>query len=241
MSWTTHIESLTPFVITVIIVITMENDLLLSNDKAYKRLRQAIFENELPKGKFLSQRMLAKMADTSVVSVREALKKLEYEGLIESIPRWGVKIPIVTKKSLEESYIMREAIEVMAAYLISKSITSIKKEKVAILKNLAKQCDSMPSVGKKYAPQFYEKHMELHRFLISCTNNSLLLKEFDRLNLRQILFHSAKVTWAKRIENWEHWHRDLVEEILSGDPQRAQEAMHRHIQHGLRHDLENFE
>ena len=49
------------------------------------------------------------------------------------------------------------------------------------------------------------------------------------------------MTWAKRIENWEHWHRDLVEEILSGDPHRAQAAMHRHIQHGLRYDLENFE
>jgi len=219
----------------------MKNDLLLSNDKAYKRLQQAILENELPKGKFLSQRMLAKMAGTSVVSVREALKKLEYEGLIESIPRWGVRIPIVTKKSLKESYIMREAIEVMAAYLMSKSITSITKEKAAILKTLAKQCDSMPSVDKKYAPQFYEKHMELHRFLINCTNNSLLLKEFDRLNVRQILFQSAKVTWAKRIENWEHWHRDLVEEILSGDPQRAQEAMHRHIQHGFKYDLKNFE
>jgi len=226
------------FVITVIIVITMKNDLLLSNDKAYKRLQQAILENELPKGKFLSQRMLAKMTDTSVISVREALKKLEYEGLIESIPRWGVRIPIVTKESLKESYIMREAIEVMAVYLISKSIT---KEKAAILRNLAKQCDSMPSVDKKYASQFYEKHMKLHRFLINCTNNSLLLKEFDQLNVRQILFQSAKVTWTKRIENWKHWHRDLVEEILSGDPQRAQAAMHRHIQHGLRYDLENFE
>jgi len=65
----------------------MKNDLLLSNNKAYKRIQQAILENELPKDKFLSQRMLAKMTETSVISVREALKKLEYEGLIESIPR----------------------------------------------------------------------------------------------------------------------------------------------------------
>jgi len=99
----------------------MKNDLLLSNDKAHKRLQKAILENELPKGKFLSQRMLAKMTNTSVVSVREALKKLEYEGLIESIPRWGVRIPILTKEILKESYIMREAIEVMVAYLITKS------------------------------------------------------------------------------------------------------------------------
>jgi len=216
----------------------MKNDLLLSNEKAYKRLLTAVLENELPKGKFLSQRMLAKMTETSVVSVREALKKLEHEGLIESIPRWGVRIPIVTKEILKEAYIMREAIEVMAAYLISKSIT---KEKAAILRDLAKQCDSIHSNDKKYTSQFYGKHMELHYFLIKCTSNSLLLKEFVQLNVRQILFQSAKVTWAKRIENWEHWHRDLVEEILSGDPQRAQEAMHRHIQHGLRYDLENFE
>jgi len=80
----------------------MKNSLLLGNDKAYKILQRAIIENELPKGKFLSQRMLSKMTNTSVVSVREALKKLEYERLIESIPRWGgVEFRSKQKKALK--------------------------------------------------------------------------------------------------------------------------------------------
>jgi DNA-binding transcriptional MocR family regulator len=57
-------------------------------EKAYSILLSAIMENRLPRGEFLSQRKLADMTGASIISVREALKKLEHEGIVESIPRW---------------------------------------------------------------------------------------------------------------------------------------------------------
>ena len=80
----------------------------------------------------------------------------------------GGRIPIQIKESLKECYIMCEAIEVMAAYLITKNIT---KEKAAIIRDLAKQCDSIYSNDKKYTSQLYENRIKLHYFLIKCTNN----------------------------------------------------------------------
>jgi DNA-binding GntR family transcriptional regulator len=213
-------------------------DLLTNTEKAYKRLLEAILDNSLPKGVFLSQRKLSELAKTSVVTVREALKKLEYDGLIESIPRWGVRIPVETRQSLIERYRVREALEVMAAYLISRDID---REKSARLRALARDCDTLNPVDVNHADEFCKKHQALHMYLAECTGNTLLKKELERLNIRSIFYQSARRTWARRVRSWDYWHQDLIEEILSGDPERAQEAMHRHIEHGLKHDLAIFD
>ena len=213
-------------------------EILSSVDKAYKKILDEILGNRLPKNEFLSQRMLAELAETSVVSVREALKKLEYEGLIESVPRWGVRIPVETREILIERYQIREALEVMAAYLVSQHV---EQAQAAELRKLAKSCDSLTSVDENHAAEFSERHRRLHLYLAECSGNSLLKKELERLNIQHLLFQSAQRVWARRIQSWERWHSDLIEDILSGDPQKAQEAMHKHIQHGLKHNLEIFD
>jgi DNA-binding GntR family transcriptional regulator len=219
---------------------TMAEDLaaLSSADKAYNKLRKAILGNELPRQEFLSQRMLAELTETSVISVREALKKLEYEGLIESIPRWGVRIPIDTREALIERYTVREALEVMSAYLVSRHV---EPEQAATLRKLAEDCDSLMSVDEEHVPEFSTRHQQLHLYLAECSGSTLIKKELERLNIQALLFQSAKRVWARQVRNWERWHRNLIEDILSGDHQRAQEAMHNHIQHGLRYNLKVFE
>ena len=54
---------------------------------AYESLRELIVRGELPLGEFLSQRMLTSKVDSTMVNVRPALRQLENDGLIESIPR----------------------------------------------------------------------------------------------------------------------------------------------------------
>ena len=182
--------------------------------------------------------MLAELAETSVVSVREALKKLEYDGLIESVPRWGVRIPLETRETLIERYQVREALEVMAAYLI---VHHIEDAQVLELRTMAEACDSLTTLDEAHVEEFSQRHQTLHFYIAECSGNSLLKKELERLNMQNLFFQSAYRVWARKIQSWERWHRDLIEEILSGDPQRAQEAMHRHIQHGLKHHLAIFD
>jgi DNA-binding GntR family transcriptional regulator len=209
------------------------------SDKAYQRILSAIAQDKLPKGEFLSQRDLAGLAGTSVVSVREALKRLESEGLIEAVPRWGVRIPVETRKSLEERYRIREALEVMAAYLLCQRFNT---ETAQRLRDMATACDKIQERDMYHFEEFYERHHELHLAIAESTGVELLKKELERTQLRCLLFRSAEKTWTRRLkEEGERWHRDLIEAILSGDPALAQETMHRHIQFGLEHDLEVFE
>ena len=209
------------------------------SDKAYESILNAIAQGILPKGEFLSQRDLASLAGASVVSVREALKKLESEGLIEAVPRWGVRIPIETRESLAERYRVREALEVMAAYLLSQKFDAETAER---LREMAQACDEIQEKDSEHVEEFYERHHQLHQAIAESTGIGLLKRELGRMHLRCLLFQSAQETWTRRLEEeGERWHADLIEAILSGDPARAQEAMHRHVQFGLNHDLEIFD
>jgi DNA-binding GntR family transcriptional regulator len=215
------------------------SELQTVSEKAYESILDAIAQDRLPRGEFLSQRDLAARAGTSVVSVREALRKLESQGLIESVPRWGVRIPIETRKSVEERYQVREALEVMAAYLVSKRFDP---ETARRLREMAKACDEIQERDQYHVEEFYERHQQLHLTIAESTGIELLKKELERIQLRSLLFRSAQETWTRRLrEEGERWHRDLIEAILSGDPGTAQATMHRHIQFGLEHDLEVFD
>ena len=85
-----------------------------NEEMAYHLLRDLLLRGELPVGKFLSQRMLCERAGVAEVTVRPALRLLQNEGLIEYIPRWGVRVPVETEDSLRDRYFMREVLEVAA-------------------------------------------------------------------------------------------------------------------------------
>lgn len=209
-----------------------------SSEKAYQVILQAILDGKLPKGEFLSQRMLASLADTSIISVREALKQLEHEHLLESIPKWGVRIPLETRERIQELYGVREALEVMVAYLLCRTNDPVLNEEIF---QKAEECDLITTDKVENVKIFAQKHRELHLLMAERTGNKLLKMEIERLGLRSLLYQSAKSTWASEVDDWQYWHRNLVTEIFSQDPDRAQAAMHKHIQHGLYHDLRMFD
>jgi len=209
-----------------------------SSEKAYRNILEAILDNRLQIGVFLSQRKLAEIAGTSIISAREALKQLQHEYYLEHVPRWGYRIPLETRGLIIERYALREAIEVMVAYILS----GLEDRSFAPeLSRRAEECDLIRTDDTDSITRFAKKHRELHLYMAECTGNQLLYRELERLGLRSLLNQSAKLTWAQEVDNWERWHRNLIDEILSGDPCRAQEAVHKHIQHGLYHDLKKFD
>jgi len=216
----------------------MLNETITSSEKAYRKLLEAILENKLERGEFISQRKLAVIAETSIVSVREALKRLEHEYLIEFIPKWGVRIPIETRERIIELYAVREALEVMTSYLLAQHID--KKDADSLWK-AAEACDLFVTEKFSDLEGFSEMHRKFHLLLANSTKNHLLKSELKRLRVRSLIFQSKKADWHKDLVNPEWWHRHLVEEILSGDVNRAQEAMHIHVQHGLQYDLKLFD
>lgn len=91
-----------------------------SCEKAHRNILEAILDNRLQVGVFLSQRKLAEIAGMSIISAREALKQLQHEYYLEHVPRWGYRIPLETRNLIIERSALREAIEVMVAYILAR-------------------------------------------------------------------------------------------------------------------------
>ncbi|MEZ4671722.1 MAG: GntR family transcriptional regulator [Anaerolineae bacterium] len=90
---------------------------------AQERIRDAILEGILRPGTRIDQNQLAKDLNTSLVPVREALKKLEGEGFVQIIPRRGAFITETSTKDMEDLYFARSILEGQAGYHAAPNLT----------------------------------------------------------------------------------------------------------------------
>lgn len=91
----------------------------------YKQLRKKIFEKSLVSGQRLPEVAIAKELQVSRTPVREALRRLENEGLVQIIPGWGACLASPTKQEIIDTYEVRETLEIMAVRKAAKIITPL--------------------------------------------------------------------------------------------------------------------
>lgn len=202
---------------------------------AYDKLKTMILGGELPQNTFLSQRMLANSAGTTTNTVRSALRRLEKDGLIESIPRWGVRIPIETEESIRQRYEVREILEEGAIRL---AMNRIRPDDAKRLLELARIVDESTAASPPDAATFAEKHAELHVTIIELSGNKLLAEAYERVNIRSQMLHNANRAWFRILQQGPRHHQSFIEKLLESDEDTAARLVREHVKDGLRHELE---
>jgi DNA-binding GntR family transcriptional regulator len=203
--------------------------------KAYKILKNLVISGDLPSDEFLSQRMLAKKVNGSVISVRGALRRLENDGLIESVPRWGVRIPVETEQTIRDRYFVRELLEAGA---VERIVAAGDPGDAQVIRQAAAACDQMTVPDSELIPVFAEKHLGFHTCIAQRSRSPLLVRFMERLNMKSMMLVNARRGWARGFERSTTHHMDLADEILSGDRQRARDAIILHVRNGLKAELE---
>jgi DNA-binding GntR family transcriptional regulator len=211
----------------------MNNSPKTDEEIAYERLRNLIISGELPINEFLSQRKLSEQVGSAVVTVRAALRSLESEGLIENIPRWGVRIPEETEEVLRDRYFMREVLEVAAMRRI---LNQNNPEHLKVLVDMAERCDQVESEEPTNMELFSKVHYDFHRAIAELSGSPLLLEALDRIHLRTLMLYNAHRGWGRGRDRVTHV--ALMHEIMNGDWQHIKETMRHHIRRGLQHELE---
>ena len=209
--------------------------MLTCEEKTYERLKQLILTGKLPKGEFLPQRGLAQQVGATIVTLRSALRLLGNDGLIENIPKWGVRIPIDTIKSVTDRYYVRELLEVGAAEKLLGNPTGAMQDELI---GLAKECDRMvPDSAESYR-DFAEKHIRLHLRMAELSGNQLLVQTLTRLNFRSMMLSNARNAWMIQLEYLQNAHHEnFIRELFSLPRAEALNTVHTHIQRGLRMEL----
>jgi len=201
-----------------------------SEEITYDRIKQLILDNHFPQGEFLSQRKLAAEVGATIVTLRSSLRLLENDGLIENVPKWGVRVPVETEASLKDRYYFREILEIGAVRKIREE-NPFKAREILLLK--AKICDELWPNTENSAQAFAQAHMELHLAVADLSGNQYLSTELRRINFRSMMLSNAKSGWEiyHQIEIPDY-HCDFIRRLFDGTTAEAETAVSEHIRRG---------
>jgi len=193
------------------------------SDQAYFRIRELIVTLELPPGSLVSERELQARVGVGRTPVREALRALARERLIEVYPRRGIFVADVHVRDLAGLSEVRATLESHAARLAAQRATDTDRaETEALLAELE-------HAGGDGERTLIDLDQRVHRHVYRCAHNPFLeatLNEYYVLTLRIWFLALERVA---RLEDAVLEHRGILEAIHDGDPERAEQAMRRHV------------
>ncbi len=202
-------------------------------DVVFNTLRQAILRGELKPGERLMEIQLANKLGVSRTPIREAIRKLELEGLVLMIPRRGAEVAEITEKSLRDVLEVREALEVLAVQLACDKITA---EKIEELKIAGKQFELV--LRKKDVTKIAEADVYFHDLIYEATDNMRLIQLLN--NLREQMYR-YRVEYLKRENVWPkiiQEHNELIAYIEAGDGAEASRVSCQHIDNQMESVME---
>lgn len=202
-------------------------------ERVYDTLHEEIVTGELGPGVRLVRRELSKRLGVSPMPVTEALLRLESEGLVESRPLHGCRVPVLTIDDLRNDEVLREAIESQAARLCAENVDD---ESLGRLASKARLADRMMRQGDPNSMLGMQTHLEFHMEITYCTGFPRLSEELKRLWLRRLM----RLNWIKATQYRRppaDWHQQIVEVLGRRDPELADAKMRDHVRFGTEHDL----
>ncbi|MEY4490036.1 MAG: hypothetical protein RIQ79_2544 [Verrucomicrobiota bacterium] len=203
-------------------------------ERAYLAIRNRILRGELPLGEVVSRRALAAELGISVPPVTEALQRLESEGLLESRPRAGTRVRVLTRRDVEDRCILREALESQSARLFAERATPEEKAELlrlgAHMDQLYAACET-DTVDRDFLFSVNTYHMGLHLRIAECARCPALK---DAIEKQQVLvFNWLHDTAVERRTLAADHHARLASGLANGTPEQADAAMRQHIRHGM--------
>lgn len=194
-------------------------------DVVFNTLRRAILKGELKPGERLMEIALADKLGVSRTPIREAIRKLELEGLVVMAPRKGAKVASITERDLNDVLEVRKGMEVLAISLACKRITGEELEK---LESIERSFQSLIESGN--LTELAEMDVKFHDTIYQATNNQRLVQLLN--NLREQMYrYRMEYLKDKRM------HKTLVDEheairkaLKKHDPVKAGNAVKVHIE-----------
>lgn len=200
------------------------NEYLPLRDVVFNILRKAIITGEFAPGERLMEIALADRLGVSRTPVREAIRKLELEGLVVMIPRKGAEVARITEKDLRDVLDVRCALEELGASLAAGRITEDGKRD---LKRALLAFERAVELGD--FAEIADKDMDFHDVIFEIVDNPRLTTIVN--NLRELIYR-YRLEYVKDV-NYHHTlvneHRQITEAIFDGEADKARSLMKAHI------------
>ena len=200
------------------------NEYLPLRDVVFNTLRQAILRGELKPGERLMEIQLANKLGVSRTPIREAIRKLELEGLVLMIPRKGAEVAEITEKNLRDVLEVRAALEELAVQL---ACDRIDKEGIENLKRAAENFKS--TLDSDDITKIAEADVAFHDIIYLATDNQRLIQLLN--NLREQMYR-YRVEYLKQKDCYPQLlaeHQQIIHALENGEKDVATKLTNQHI------------
>jgi DNA-binding GntR family transcriptional regulator len=195
----------------------------------YRCLRSAILSGKFVPGERLVERQLSVQLDVSHIPVREALKMLERDGLVQFTPFKGAQVIKLEPHELDQFYNVRAVLEGFAARLAAANITDEGLRELESLLDAADRAD-----GEDKIPEVARINAEFHRLIGVWAQNGVLTDFLDRIRSQIHFFMLQSLGTGDRPKHTHEEHRRILAALAQHDPVRSEEAAVSHILSALR-------
>ena len=201
------------------------NEYLPLRDLVFNTLRQARLKGELKPGERLMEIQLAEKLGVSRTPIREAIRKLELEGLVLMIPRKGAEVAKISHKSLQDVLEVRGALEELATDLACQRITDEELESLRKAEAHFKQVVS--SGGNEM--QIAEADEAYHDIIYNASGNKKLVQMINNLREQMYRYRLEYIKDEAKRGTLISEHEKILEAIRLRDIIRAKALMKEHI------------
>jgi DNA-binding GntR family transcriptional regulator len=196
----------------------------VDTQRAYELIWEKITTLEMAPGAPINEQQLAQELDMGQVPVRDALRLLAHENLVVITPRHGLYVADVNGSDLEQLSEMRLPLETLCARLAAQRATP---DDLVVLEALRQEQATVPAEDSH---RLFDLDHKFHQAVAQAAQNKYLAQTLDHL------FGLSRRLWYLGLPHIGYLpaaveeHLDLVEAIRAGDPARAGEIMHHHVE-----------
>ena len=197
-------------------------------DVVFETLRDAIITQVLKPGERLMEIQLADEMGVSRTPVREAIRKLELEGLVVMVPRKGAYVAGVSMKDIHEVYEVRAALEMLAVTLAAERITD--EELDALERQVLRESEAEENSDENALDNIIYIDSTFHDIIYQAAHNQRLVQFVNILQEQLQLFRAASLSRPGRSKTALDEHKQIVEALAERNGELASRLAKEHIE-----------
>lgn len=201
-----------------------DNDYLPLRDVVFNTLRQSILTGELKPGERLMEIHLADKLGVSRTPIREAIRKLELEGLVTMIPRRGAEVAQITEKHLKDVLEVRRALDALTVELACERITQEELTDLMDARDLFAK-----AIKTKDANKIAQADVAFHDIILIASRNDRLMQMLSNLSQQMYRYRLEYVKDDEHYDRLIEEHNIIFYAISRRDSKVGAEAIIAHI------------
>jgi DNA-binding GntR family transcriptional regulator len=196
------------------------------HEQVAQRLRQMLVENQIAPGAKLNERELSEVLHVSRTPLREAIKMLAAEGLVELLPNRGAIAVELTEADVLNTFEVMAGLEAMSGELAAKRITDAELAEIR-----ATHFEMMAAYTRRDLPAYYRLNSQIHRAINAAAKNSVLTITYNQVNarLQALRFRSNQdeAKWKQAMAE----HDRMIDALGKRDAGAMRKVMGEHLDH----------